>query len=144
MLADVGAKSVKLLLQVPRQKSPCSLPGRPETGAFEFPDLTGGKLAGTRSGSSAAIEAIQEIAAAVKRLREASQSLAGEAGERTSTTAQMAQQAAGGAEAIAHKAGGVAGAASTTTTGTRETDRHASQLGTLAAQMQELAAAFQV
>ncbi|MEV4638835.1 methyl-accepting chemotaxis protein [Actinoplanes sp. NPDC049548] len=105
------------------------------------------RIQAIQTDTSAAVEAIGEIAAVIERINAYSDTIASAVEEQTATTSEIGRsvaEAAGGSTEIARTISGVAEAAQSTNDGVNESRRTAGELARLAEELQSLVAQFRV
>ncbi|GGQ54573.1 methyl-accepting chemotaxis protein [Couchioplanes azureus] len=105
------------------------------------------RIQAIQSDTSAAVDAIGEIAAVIERINSYSDTIASAVEEQTATTTEIGRsvaEAANGSTEIAHTIAGVAEAAQSTNEGVTESRRTADELARLAEELQSLVGKFRV
>ncbi|MGA5302317.1 methyl-accepting chemotaxis protein [Nucisporomicrobium flavum] len=105
------------------------------------------RIQAIQNDTSAAVDAIGEIAAVIERINAYSDTIASAVEEQTATTSEIGRsvsEAAGGSTDIARTIGGVAEAAQSTNEGVAESRRTAQELSRLAEELQSLVSQFRV
>ncbi|UQU67035.1 methyl-accepting chemotaxis protein [Couchioplanes caeruleus] len=105
------------------------------------------RIQAIQNDTSAAVDAIGEIAAVIERINAYSDTIASAVEEQTATTSEIGRsvsEAAGGSTDIARTIGGVAEAAQSTNEGVTESRRTAQELSRLAEELQSLVSQFRV
>ncbi|MEV4707368.1 methyl-accepting chemotaxis protein [Actinoplanes sp. NPDC049316] len=105
------------------------------------------RIQAIQTDTSAAVDAIGEIAAVIERINAYSDTIASAVEEQTATTSEIGRsvaEAAGGSTDIARTIGGVAEAAQSTNEGVAESRRTAEELSRLADELQSLVSQFRV
>ncbi|MFI7599558.1 methyl-accepting chemotaxis protein [Actinoplanes sp. NPDC049681] len=105
------------------------------------------RIQAIQTDTSAAVDAIGEIAAVIERINAYSDTIASAVEEQTATTSEIGRsvaEAAGGSTEIARTISGVAEAAQNTNDGVTESRRTADELARLAEELQSLVAQFRV
>ncbi|PRY27673.1 methyl-accepting chemotaxis protein [Pseudosporangium ferrugineum] len=105
------------------------------------------RIQAIQTDTSAAVDAIGEIAAVIERINSYSDTIASAVEEQTATTSEIGRsvaEAAGGSTEIARTISGVAEAAQSTNQGVTESRRTAEELARLAEELQSLVGQFRV
>ncbi|MDO8121307.1 cache domain-containing protein [Isoptericola sp. b490] len=110
-----------------------------------FTEEISAKVEAVRSGSSAAVEAIAEIATVVEQVNDLQAAIASAVEEQSATTAEIGRsvtEAAGGTEEISRAVAAVAEAAQAARADAHSTDRASHELAELASRLDELVQRF--
>jgi methyl-accepting chemotaxis protein len=106
-----------------------------------------GRIQAIQTDTSAAVEAIGQIAEVIERINAYSDTIASAVEEQTATTSEIGRsvaEAATGSTSIAENITGVASAAQNTNAGVGESRRTSDELARLASELQSLVAQFRV